>query len=57
MCKRNPDDKIIIYHGEYLGTTLEGEGQFATVNNPNNERTTAYLREFFTEQCEKSKVK
>lgn len=55
LSQTNPQDKILVYHGEYLGTTLEGEGQFATVNNPNNERTTAYLREYFTEQCQKYK--
>lgn len=55
LSQTNPEDKIIVYHGEYLGTTLEGEGQFATVNNPNNERTTSFLRDFFTEQCQKQK--
>lgn len=53
---RSPKDRIVIYHGEYLATALEGDGQFTTVPDPNNERDTAYLRDFFLTQCQRYNV-
>jgi len=51
MKQTRPDDDIIVYHGEYLGTSLEGDGRFTTVDDPSAMRNTAFLKDFYLDQC------
>lgn len=54
LSQTSSDDKITIYHGEYLGTTLDVDGQFTTVSDPNNEKNSEYLKNFYLGQCRKA---
>lgn len=55
LSQTSPGDKVTIYHGEYLGTTLDVDGQFTSVTDPNNERNASYIKNFFLNQCNKAK--
>jgi len=52
-----PKDKVIIYHGEYLGTSLQGDGRFVTTEEPYAAKTSSMLSQLYTEQCRRWDVR
>ena len=57
FCPRTPKDKVIVYHGEFLGTSLQGDGRFTTVEEPYAAKQSALLCELYTEQCKRWDVR
>lgn len=46
-----------MYHGEFLGTTLLGDGRFVTTDEPYAAKNSAVLCSLYTEQCKRWDVR
>ena len=57
LLNSTPQDKVIVYHGEFLGTALMGDGRFVTTEEPYAAKNSALLCNLYTEQCKRWDVR
>lgn len=48
---------MIVYHGEFLGTSLQGDGRFSTTEEPYAAKNSAVLCELYSQQCKRWDVR
>lgn len=53
MTQTTPKDKVIVYHGEFLGTSLQGDGRFTTTEEPYAAKNSAMLSTLYAEECKR----